>query len=91
VERLRKIAEIFFDFTDTYERRLLQPTSQFYMILVGKPEGNKPLDRPRSRLEDNIKADLKEVECGDMDWMELAQDRDRLWALVNAIMNPRVP
>jgi hypothetical protein len=61
------------------------------MVLVGKPEGNKPLGRPRSRWEDNIEVDLQEVECRDMDWIELAQFRDRLWALVNAIINLRVP
>ena len=59
--------------------------------LVGEPEGKRPLGRPRRRWEDNIKKDLQEMGCGDMDWMELAQDRDRLWALVNAIMNFRVP
>jgi hypothetical protein len=51
---------------------------------VGKPEGKKPLGRPRRRWEDNIKADLQEVGCGGMNWIELAQDRDRWRALVNA-------
>jgi hypothetical protein len=62
-----------------------------YMILVGKPEGKRPLGRPRLRWKDNIKMDLQEVGCGGMDWMGLAQDRDRWWALVNAVMNLRVP
>ena len=57
----------------------------------GKTEGNRPLGRPRRRWEDNIKMDLQEVECGGMDWIELAQDRDRWWALVNAVMKLRVP
>ena len=59
-------------------------------VLVGKPEGKRPLGRPRSRWEDNIKMDLWEVGGGG-DWMELAQDRGRLCALVNTVMNFRVP
>jgi len=62
-----------------------------YRVLVGKPEGMRPLGRPRRRWEDNIKMDLQEVECGGMDWIELAQDRDRWQELVNAVMNRRVP
>jgi len=58
-----------------------------YRVLVGKPEGKRQLGRPRLRWEDNIKMDLQEVGCGGMDWIELAQDRDRWWALVNAVMN----
>ena len=61
-----------------------------YRVLVGKPEGKRPLWRPRRRWEDNIKMDLQEVGCGGMDWIELAQDRDRWGALVNAVMNIRV-
>jgi hypothetical protein len=62
-----------------------------YRVLVGKPEGKRPLGRPRRRWEDNIKADLKELFYGSVDWIELAQDRDRWRALVNAVMNLRVP
>jgi hypothetical protein len=58
-----------------------------YRVLVGKPEVKKPLGRPRHRWEDNI----QEEGCGCMDWIELAQDRDRLWALVNVVMNFWVP
>ena len=54
-------------------------------------QGKRPLGRPRRRWEDNIKMDLQEVGCGDMDWIELAQGRDRWGALVNAVMNLRVP
>jgi hypothetical protein len=60
-------------------------------VLVGKPEGNRPLGRPRNRWEDNIKMDLQEVGCGGMDWIELPQDRNRWQALVNVVMNLRVP
>ena len=60
-------------------------------VLVGKPEGKRPLGRPRRRWEDNIKMDLQEVGCGGMDWIKLAQDRDRWRELVNAVMNLRVP
>jgi hypothetical protein len=60
-------------------------------ILVGKPEGKRPLGRPRRRWEDNINTDLQEVVFWGMDWIELAQDMDRWRALVNAVMNLRVP
>jgi len=62
-----------------------------YRVLVGKPEGNRPLGRPRRRWEGNIKMDLQEVGCGGMDWIELAEDRDTWRARVNAAMNLRVP
>jgi len=58
---------------------------------VGKPEGKRPLGRARRRWEDNIKMDLQEVGCGSMDWIELAKDRDRWWAVANAVMNLRFP
>jgi len=62
-----------------------------YRVLVGKPEEKIPPGRPRRRWEDNIQMDLQEVACGGMDWIELAQDRDKWRALVNAVMNLRVP
>jgi len=62
-----------------------------YRVLVGKCEGKRPLGRPRHRWEGNIKMDFQEVGCEGMDWINLAQDRDRWWALVNAVMNLRVP
>jgi hypothetical protein len=60
-------------------------------ILVGRPEGRRPLGRPMHRWEDNIKMDLREKEFGDVDWINLAQDRDRWRALVNTVMNLRFP
>jgi len=62
-----------------------------HRVLVGKPEGKRPLGRARRRWGDNIKMDLQEVGGGFEDWMELAQDRDRWRALVSTMMNPRVP
>jgi len=62
-----------------------------YKVLVGKPIGKRPPGRPRRRWEDNMKVGLQEVGCGGMDWIELAQDRDGWRALVNAVMNLRVP
>jgi hypothetical protein len=61
-----------------------------YRVLVRKPEGKRPLGRPRRRWVDNIRMDLQEVGCGGMDWIGLAQDRDRWRTLVNAVMNLRV-
>ena len=66
-------------------------TRDIYRVLVGIPEGNRPLGRSKRRWEDNIKMDLQEVGCGGMDWIELAQARDRWRELVNAVMNLRVP
>jgi hypothetical protein len=62
-----------------------------YMVLVEKPEGKKPLGRPRRRWEDNIKIYLQELGCGGMGWIELAEDRDRWRSFLTAVMNLRVP
>jgi hypothetical protein len=62
-----------------------------YMVLVWKPEGKRPLGRPRLRWEDNIKMDLQDVGCVVMDWIELAKDSDRSRALLNVVMNLRAP
>jgi len=62
-----------------------------YRVLVGKPEGKRPLSRPRRRWVDNISTDIQGVGCGYMDWIGLAQDRDRCRTLVSAVMNFRVP
>jgi len=62
-----------------------------YRVLVGKPEGRRPLGRPRRRWVDNIMMDLQEVGCGYMDRIGLAQDRDRWWMFVSALMNLQVP
>ena len=65
--------------------------SGVYRVLLGKPEGRRPLGRPRHRWVDNIKMGLQVVGCGYMDWIGLAQDRDRWRTLVSAVMNLRVP
>jgi hypothetical protein len=62
-----------------------------YRIFVGKPEAKRPLARPRRMCEDNIKTDLREIEWDGMDWIDLAQNRDQWRALVNTVMNLRVP
>jgi hypothetical protein len=62
-----------------------------YRILVGKPEGKRPLGRPRRRWVDNIKMDLREIGWEGMGWIDLAQDKDQWGALVNTVMNFRVP
>jgi hypothetical protein len=62
-----------------------------YRVLVGKPEGRRPLGRPRHRWEDNIKMDIRDMGCGCVNWMEPVQDRDRWLALVSAVMNLQVP
>jgi len=61
------------------------------MVTVGKLEGKRPVGRPRRRWEDNIKMDLQEVRCGDVDWIELAQDRDSWRDLLTAVMNLHIP
>ena len=68
----------------------MEEGSGVHRVLVGKPEGKRPLGKPRRRWEDNIKMDLQEVGRSG-DWMELAQDRDRWRALVNTVINLRVP
>jgi hypothetical protein len=62
-----------------------------YKLLVGKPEGKRPLGRPRRRWVDNIRMDLGEVGWGDVDWIDLAKDRNRWRALVDSVLNLRVP
>jgi ribosome biogenesis protein Nip4 len=62
-----------------------------YNILAGRPEGRRPLERPRRRWEDNIKMDLRETGFGDVDWIHLVRDRDRWRAVVNTVMNLRAP
>ena len=69
----------------------MEDRRDLYSVLVGKPEGKRPLGRPRRIKENNIKVNLQEAGFGCMDWIELAQDRERWRALVNAVMNLRVP
>jgi hypothetical protein len=69
----------------------MEESTDVYRVLVGKPEGQRPLGRPRRRLEANIKMDLQEVGCVGMDWIKLAQNRGDRRALVNAVMNLQVP
>jgi hypothetical protein len=61
-----------------------------YRVLMGKPEGKRPLERPRRRWEDGIRMDLRETGWGSVDWIQMVQDRDRWGALVNTVMNLRV-
>jgi hypothetical protein len=61
-----------------------------YRVLVGKPKGKRPLGSSRHRWEDGIRMDLREIGWGGVEWIQLAQDRDRRWALVNTVMNMRV-
>ena len=70
---------------------LMEEGTGVHRVRVGKPKGKRTLGRPRRRWEDNIKMDLQEVGGGHGDWMKLAQDRDRWRALVNTVMNLRVP
>jgi hypothetical protein len=66
-------------------------TKNAYRILVGKPEGKRPLRRPRRRWMDDIKIDPREIELDGVDWIDLAEDRDQWMALVNTVMNLRIP
>jgi hypothetical protein len=61
-----------------------------YRVLMGKPEGKRPLGRPRHRWDDGIRMDLREIGWGSVDWIQLAQNRDRCWAFVNMVTNLRV-
>jgi hypothetical protein len=70
---------------------LIRERRGVYRVLVGNPEGKRPLGRPRRRWEDNIKVDLQKVECGSTDWIELAQDTVRWRTLVTAVNNLRLP
>jgi len=70
---------------------LMEERKGVYRVLVGKPEGKKSLGSPRHRWEDNIKMDLEEGGCEDMDWIDVAQDRDRWWVLVNAVIKLWLP
>ena len=69
----------------------MEQSRNAYRVLMGKPEGKRPLGRPRCRWEDNIKMDLKEVGCDSGDWIYLAEDRDQWQAYVRVVMNLRVP
>jgi hypothetical protein len=71
-------------------RALMTEKGNAYRILVGKSEGKRLLERPRTRWVDNIKINLREIGWGGMDWIDLAKDRDQWWALVNTVMNLRV-
>jgi hypothetical protein len=76
---------------DLYSSQSIILMINAYRILVINSEGKRSLGRPRSRLVDNIMMDLGEIGCGDVDWIGLAQDRDKRMALMNAAMNLRVP
>jgi hypothetical protein len=81
---IRRMYFAFVGATDTHSQNMLY-------LLLGKPEGKRPLGRPRRRWVDNIRMDLQEVGCGCVDWIGLAHDRDRWRMLVSAVMNLRVP
>jgi hypothetical protein len=69
---------------------LLGEERKMYKVWVGMPEGKRPLGRPRCRWEDGIRMDLREIGLGSVDWIQLAEDRDRWWVLVNTVMNLQV-
>jgi hypothetical protein len=68
----------------------IEEERKVYKVLVGKPEGKRPLERPRRRWEDRIRMDLREIGCGSIEWIQLAQDSGRWQAIVNSVMNIRV-
>ena len=69
----------------------MEQSRNAFRVLMGKPEGKKPLGRPRRRSEDNIRMDLREMGCDPGEWIDLAEDRDQWLAYVRAVMNLRVP
>ena len=86
-----KFIQIYKNSTHVGMWRVLDEERGVYRVLVGKMEGRRPLERPRHRWVDNIRMDLQEVGCGYMDWIGLAQDRDRWQTLVSVVMNLQVP
>ena len=89
--RFDQYIEIIADYCDNLVKHIHELCGKMHRVLVGKPEGKRPLGRPRRRWLGNIRTDLQEVGCGYIDWIGLAQDRDRWRTLVSAVMNLRVP
>ena len=85
-----KVHPVYFSFYCFSHSCIMGERGGVYRIFVSKPEGKRPLGRSRRRWEDNIKMDLQEANCEVMDWIDVAQDRDRWWALVKAVMNIRI-
>ena len=91
VHNIRGIAIYIFPTMNIWHVARMGEERGVYRVLVGKPEGRRPLGRPRRRWGDNIRMDLQEVGCGYVDWIGLAQDRDRWRTLVSTVMNLRFP